>query len=160
MKKMKTEEERTYRIPGQDLQEFLSAKSADYAILYPHLGEEGYCPGMDLLIKHEKHEHGLCKKMFTVMDVLEKMETLNFPKNIMRINALGRYKTGEVWVDDMFNIAYLYLGKLHEGKYVWKEKDVVLNLGGETSDYGEILIGHIGNAKEKKIFFNRRVFPK
>ncbi|MGY4884780.1 MAG: hypothetical protein ACP5NZ_04350 [Nanobdellota archaeon] len=131
-----------------EVRNFLNLTPRDYRIIYPGLEKENYCPGEDLLL-----EHGNCQKMVTAMNPLRK-GIRGFPKHIMRVNGLGRYKTGEVWVDDRFNIAYLYLGKLPDGR------DVVYNLGGETSKWKTVQAGYINKTKKNEIFFDRRVFPK
>lgn len=156
MEKTIEDKAKTTSISGKELAKFLNINPRKYRVLYPNIKEKGYCPGMDLSIHTSE-----CQGMYTVMNALkikeingfETEEIEKFPAGIRR-NDLGKYKSGEVYVDDVLNVAYLYLGKSS------KDEDIVLNLGGNTKHKGNIQRGHINRKKDNDIFFDKKLFPR
>jgi hypothetical protein len=143
-------EEKTKTITGKDLSSFLGVHPGDYTSLYPNRpnNDKGnYCPCLDLKIGGE------CHGMITVMEVLTKNEIKEFPEGTAKVNE-GEYKSGEVWIDKSYDIAYLYIGQSPKGR------DVVLNLGGDTSNQGNIEAGCIDKRLKYILSFDRKVFPK
>lgn len=136
-------------ISGKGLAKLLGVDPRDYRILYPNLKEKGYCPGMDL-VSHTEY----CQGMWTVMDVLKEDKNYQLPIPTYITDAERGYRSGEVWTDEINDIAYLYIGK---GK---EDVDVVLNLGGGTGKRGEIQTGKINGKFQNDIFFDKRVFPR
>ena len=78
----------------------------------------------------------------------------NFPEGIKSVKK-GKYKSGEVWMDNFYEVIYLYIGKTPEGR------DVVMDLGGDSPYAGRIEQGVINGRRDKdgRIFFDRRLFP-
>jgi len=137
------------QISGKTLSKILGVNPREYKVLYPNIHEKGYCPGMDLM-GHTQD----CQGMMTAMDALKRNKSYQLPIPTMTISTPRAYKSGEIWIDEMYKIAYLYIGKSKN------DMDVVLNLGGETSKRGEIQTGKINKKFDNEIFFDRRVFPK
>ncbi|HOU79597.1 MAG TPA: hypothetical protein PK255_03835 [Candidatus Pacearchaeota archaeon] len=136
-------------INGKNLGRILNADLKGYKELYPNRKEKGYCACMDLVPHAQK-----CKGMLTVMDVLKKKRKYELPDSIRTIRGTRKYGSGEIWLDEISRIAYLYIGKDNCGR------DVVLNLGGETANKGDIMIGEINKMGYPHVFFDKRVFPK
>lgn len=146
---MEKETEKSNSISGKGLAKLLGVNPNDYQALYPNMKEKGYCPCMDLT------SHTLyCQGMLSVMDALKKDKNYQLPIPTYPTSSVRKYKSGEVWIDEAYKIAYLYIGKSKDNL------DVVLNLGGETSKKGEIQTGRINEKFQEEIFFDRRVFPK
>ena len=137
------------KINGKNLAKFLKVDAKDYRKLYPNRKRLGYCAYKELL-GDAKH----CQGMITVMEALDKKMEYELPSSAHTISAYKKYKSGEVWLDETLRIAYLYIGKDAV------DKDIVLNLGGETSETGKVIIGKINERYGKDIFFDKRVFPK
>lgn len=137
------------KINGKNLAKILKVNPKDYKELYPNRKEAGYCPCMDLF-SHTEY----CNGMLTVIEAFNRKHKYEIPDSIRTISSARNYKSGEVWIDKTLKIAYLYIGKNKE------DKDVVLNLGGETSNAGKIMTGRVNKKHEEDIFFEKRVFPK
>jgi hypothetical protein len=148
-------EEKTRTISGKELAEFLGVRPWDYRVLYPHLGEKDYCPCVDVGTDPRD-----CQKMLTVMEALdEKRKIKDFPERTTRITS-GRRRSGDVLIDDVIDIAYLYIGKIINPVRK-KDVDVVLNLGGVTSEWGKIQRGYMNKTiHNNKLFFSKNIFPK
>ena len=147
MKRWKVFEEKTKTISGKDLCTLLGVRPGDYTSLYPNRAESNYCPCIDLAIGGE------CHGMLTVMQVLTKNEIKEFPEGTAKVDD-REYRSGEVWIDKSYDIAYLYIGQSPKGR------DVVLNLGGDTSNKGNIEVGHIDKRLKYIFSFDKKVFPK
>lgn len=137
------------KINGKNLGRILKADLKEYKKLYPNARERGYCPCMDLT-SHTQY----CNGMITVMDALKKRKEYELPDSIRTVSGVREYKSGEVWLDENSRIAYLYIGKDNN------DQDVVLNLGGETTKKGEIIVGKVNEKYDQDIFFDKKVFPK
>ena len=133
-------------ISGKDLTKLLGVNPKDYVSLYPNKGEKDYCPCMDVGL-------GGCHGMATVMEVLARDGIPGFPEGTRKFTR-GKYKSGEVWLDTFYGVAYLYVGKSPSGRYV------ALTLGGDTPYKGCIEMGHINKGDGDRVFFHRKVFPK
>ncbi|MBT3297612.1 hypothetical protein HN385_01705 [archaeon] len=83
---------------------------------------------------------------------VDSYEITNFPERVMKVIE-GEYKTGEIWKDTYYDVIYLYVGKFNE------EKDVVINLGGDTGRMGCLEQGVINSGDEGRIFFDKKLFP-
>ena len=138
--------ENSKTISGKDLTALLGVNPQDYVSLYPNIGRQNYCPCMDVGL-------GDCHGMFTVMDALARDEIPGFPEGTRRSNR-GKYKSGEIWLDTFYSLAYLYVGKSPSGR------DVALTLGGDTVGAGRIETGRVNKGDGDRIFFNKKVFPK
>ncbi len=135
-------EEKTNNVSGKELEEMIGINPEDYVGLYSGLGEKNYCPCKDIKIE------GRCKGMITVMEAFKQEEIEGVPLKIKAVRE-GKYRTGDIYVDNMFDLVYLYLGKSPRGR------DVALNLG------GGIEIGNINkNRTRGKLRFDRKVFPR
>ena len=146
-------EDITKTISGGELAKFLNIHPADYNVLYPNrkghrtrLGDK-YCPCIDLGINSD-----MCQGVLTVMDALKIPEIKDFPVKILPV-TFGKYKSGDVLVDEGFDIAYLYIGKS------FNDEDVVLNLGGDTGERGNIQRGYVNNKEDNTLFCTKRLFP-
>ena len=143
-------EEKTKTISGKDLSEFLGVKPGDYNILYPNKPRDGginYCPCIDIAIGGE------CHGMVTVMDALTRNEIKEFPQGTTNVSE-GKYQSGDVWIDKSCDIAYLIIGQSPAGR------DVVLNLGGDTYNKGNIELGLIAKKDMSVLFLEKKVFPR
>jgi hypothetical protein len=139
-------EEKTKTISGKELSTLLGVQPKDFMVLYPRRKEPGYCPCIDLGVKE-------CKGMRKAVNLLTRNEISEFPYGTARVID-GEYKSGEVWIDEHNNLAYLYIGKSPSGR------DVVLNLGGNICVQGNIMVGYINNEKRlEKLYFDKKVFP-
>jgi len=78
----------------------------------------------------------------------------NFPVGVERVSR-GKYKSGDVWMDTFYDVMSLYIGKTHEGK------DLVIRLGGDTPNAGQLEQGVINSEEDEdgRIFFDRKLFP-
>ncbi len=137
------------RFNGKTLANVLRVHPKDYKVLYPNIKEPGYCPCMDLTGRTK-----YCNGMITVMDALKRSKKYELPDSLRTVSAVKKFKSGEVWIDETLRIAYLYIGKQNQ------DKDVVLNLGGETEKKGEIQVGKVNEKYAEEIFFDKKVFPK
>jgi hypothetical protein len=144
-------EERTKTITGKGLSFLLGVKPRDYVNLYPRKRTSGYCACNDLEMGEENKK--ICHGMDTVMKILTSSEIKDFPEGTVKVSN-GPYKSGEVYINEEYNIAYLYVGRDSLGR------DVAINLGGETFNKGGVEIGHINSNKAGRISFDRKVFPK
>ena len=133
-------------ISGKDLISLLEVNPQDYTPLYPNRGFPNYCPCMDVGI-------GGCHGMFTVMDFLGIKEIRGFPKGTKKVKN-GKYKSGEVWIDTSYGVAYLYVGQLP------KNKDVVINLGGDTRGMGDVEICNINKSMKAEFSLIKKFFQK
>jgi hypothetical protein len=144
-------EEKTKTISGKDLGKLLGVKPRDYNALYPNRksisNNPSYCPCLDLGIG------GDCHGMITVMNALTRNKINEFPEDTEKISE-GEYKSGEVWIDKSYDIAYFYIGKTSVGR------DVALNLGGDTYNKGNIEIGYVNKGNRARLNFDRKIFPK
>jgi hypothetical protein len=136
----------TRTISGKELTELLGIDPQEYLPLYPNIGSEKYCPCSDVGLND-------CHSMYTVMEALARPKIPGFPRTT-RKHSDSKYKTGEVWLDTFYSVAYLYLGKTANGR------DVAMNLGGDTGSKGEIAIGRINKNEGSNIFFDTKVFPR
>jgi hypothetical protein len=156
-------EDEVKTISGKELADFLNVIPSDYKVLYPNMNREykekvkkverirrgtHYCACYDLGIDWVN-----CQGMLTVMDAFKIPEIKDFPARIIPI-TWGKYKSGDVLIDDRFEIGYLYIGKSSE------DEDVVLNLGGDTDKKGEIQRGSVNRRENNMLFSTRKVFPK
>jgi hypothetical protein len=137
-------------ISGSKLVELIDREAKDYEILYPSRGIKDYCLCGDIGITD-------CHGMITVMDVLKKDSIEGIPE-ITQIIKKGRYQSGDVWLNGLLQITYLYVGKTKSNP---NGIDIIINLGGDTNTklVGTVELARLDFKYEKRVLFDKKIFP-
>ena len=121
---------KTMTLSGKALAAFLNVTSVDYKS-FP-----------DINFGHESLD---------VKELLHREELTGIPEDAILVTE-GPYLSGQIWMDTFYDIVYLYVGKLPNGK------DAVINLGGNTGSCGNAEFGVINSGKDARIFFHTLIF--
>lgn len=85
--------------------------------------------------------------------------TVNLTKfgNIKRPSRINRYQPGDIMMSHLYETYYMFIGKTSENK------DLVLELGGDTSYAGYLRVGKINSwlptGDDDEIHCDRRIWP-